>query len=352
MKNVIKKTIKYVEDVLQIDIGIEPVPKQELHNLPIYISNIYKLYRAQLLNVDLLLIEYIDPEGFSIFQLNKHIDLLIESTNKPVVLLMENISSLHRNRLIEKRINFIIPGKQLFLPDFLVDLREVNENRRLKRKTKKLLPSAQLMLLYHILKRNREWQIEEQSFTQLADRLGYTKMAITKAVDNLAVNNLCKVEGTKEKYIRFVKDRKTLWDLALPFFVNPVFKKVYVDKKPEGISLLRSNESALTEYSDMNPPRQKYYAIVRPRFYELQKKGQLKNPNEYEGAYCLELWKYNPQILTGDITGKQIVDPLSLYLSLQYTQDERVENALEMIIEKHIDCINIKRDGRTNTKHI
>jgi hypothetical protein len=159
MEDIIKKTVKYVEGILGLDIGIERIQKQELSNLPMYISNIYRLYRAHLFNTDFLLIEHVAPEGFSIFQLNKHIDLLIESTNKPVVLLMENISALYRKRLIEKGINFIVPGKQLFLPDFLVDIREVNENRRLKRKTKKLLPSAQLILLYHILKSNQHRQI-------------------------------------------------------------------------------------------------------------------------------------------------------------------------------------------------
>ena len=336
MEDIIKKTIKYVEGILGLDIGIERIPKQELSNLPIYISNIYRLYRAQLLNTDFLLIEYVEPEGFSIFQLSKHIEILRKNFHNSIVLFSENISALYRKRLIEKGINFVVPGKQLFLPDFLIDLREGYENKRLKNKTEKLLPSAQLILLYHILKRNQHRQIEKESFTQLAERYGYTKMAITKAVDNLVYNNLCKVAGTKEKHIRFVKDRKTLWEFALPLFVNPVFKKVYVDEMPEGVFLLQSNESALPEYSDMNPPRQKYYAIERPLFYELQKNGQLKNPNEYEGDYCLELWKYNPLKLADGISEKNNVDPLSLYLSMRDIQDERIENALEIIIEKYI----------------
>lgn len=336
MENTIKKLIKYVEDIQGFGMEIEQMPKQEIGNLPIYISAIYRIYQADLFNANFILIEYVDEEAFSIFQLNKHIDLLKNSLNRKVALLNENLSSINRKRLIEKGINFIVPGKQMFLPDLLVDLREGIQNRRLKKKTEKLLPSAQLILLYHILKRNEFRNLEEDSFTQLAYRFRYTKMAITKAVENLHHHELCTVEGTKEKYIRFVKERSGLWEDAIPLFVNPVFKKVYVDEKPEGILLLRSNESALPDYSDMNPGRQQYYAMERALFYELQKNGQLKNPNEHEGIYCLELWKYNPLKLAERINEKDIVDPLSLFLSLQDNHDERVESAMEMIIQNYI----------------
>ena len=224
----------------------------------------------------------------------------------------------------------------MFLPDFLIDLREGNQNPRLKKKTEKLLPSAQFILLYHILQRNENKQLASDSFTQLALKFGYTRMAISKAVDNLVYNELCNVEGTKEKYIRFINDRVELWQRALPLCVNPVFKKVYVDEKPEGLFLLHSNESALPEYSNMNPSRQEYYAIERAFYYNLLESGKLKNPNEQEGEFCLEVWKYNPLKLAEGITKENNVDPLSLYLSLTDTNDERVEMALQQIIEKHI----------------
>jgi hypothetical protein len=116
-----------------------------------------------------------------------------------------------------------------------------------------------------------------------------------------------------------------------------VFKRIYVDEMPEGMHLLKANESALPEYSDMNPSQQKYYAIEKGKFYDLQKNGQLKNPNEYEGKYALEVWKYNPEPLAHILNNNMnVVDPLSLYLSLKDSRDERVEMALEQIIEKQI----------------
>ncbi len=336
MENIKQKLLKYIDNILGCGIDLVLVPQNELGKLPMFISEMYNLYQSTLFNIDFILIEYRDIDGFSILQLEKHFDLLKNSLNKRVVLLAEDISSLYRKRLIEKGINFIIPGMHLFLPDFLIDLREGNKTPGRKRKTEKLLPSSQFILLYHILHNDVKRNLKEESFTQLASKFGYTKMAITKAVDNLLYNGLCTVEGTKEKYIRFLSTGADLWQSAFQLLVNPVFKKVYVDEKPQGIFLFRSNESALPEYSDMNPGRQTHYAIERSKFYELQKEGRLKNPNEFEGMYCLELWKYNPAILTEGITKEHNVDPLSLYLSLHDNRDERVEMALDTIIKKFL----------------
>src|SRR5690606_4481309 len=118
-------------------------------------------------------------------------------------------------------------------------------------------------------------------------------------------------------------------------FVNPVFKTVYTDKKPE--NLLHSNTTALEEYTDMNLGIQEYFAIERNRFYELEKANQFLNLNEENGNYTLELWKYNPEIIARDIPQKNNIGTLSLYLS---HKDgfiaERTDMALDQIIKKYI----------------
>lgn len=143
-------------------------------------------------------------------------------------------------------------------------------------------------------------------------------MAITKVVDNIKQLNLCEIHGTKEKYIYFHQSGSELWNQALDFLVNPVLKQVYIDEFPQGINLLKSNASALPEYSNMAKSRQEYFAIEKNLFYSMRKKEQLLNLNEYEGRFCLEVWKYNPMILTEGITHENNVDPLSLYLSMQH----------------------------------
>lgn len=86
----------------------------------------------------------------------------------------------------------------------------------------------------------------------------------------------------------------------------------------------------------MNESKLKHYAIDRGNFFKFRKTGQLQNLNDYEGNYCLEVWKYSPVALTRGITKKNNVDPLSLYLSLKDKKDERIEMALENIIKNYI----------------
>ena len=328
-----KKIEQYIESLIGADAHIEPMPKRDFGRIPMYINEIYRLFNAEFLNQELLLVAYKNEEDFSIAQLTKHFQLLSAALNKKVVLVIDRIETFNRVRLMHNKINFIIPQKQLFLPELLISLKENLKPQR-KEKKEKLLPSAQFILLYYLLHRYENKKIEEYTFKELAAKFRYTQMAITKAVENLKQFELCTVEGSKEKYLHFkFESRKELWGFALPFMVNPVLKKMYVDEKPNKLSMLLANDSALPKYTNMNPSRQQYYAIEKTDFYALLKNNGFKNLNENEGQYCLEVWKYDPSILTEGLAIDEAVDQLSLYLSMKDNADERTEAALETLID-------------------
>ena len=290
-------------------------------------------------NMEIILAELKNEDKLSIQQTEKQVQQIKNLLNLKVVVVLENIQAYNRKRLIEKGINFIVPGKQLYMPDMLIDLRESFVHPKTKQKNETLLPSAQFILIYHIIHRNQQWKLEEHPFKEIAHKLAYTPMAITNAIDNLKYHELIEVEGEKEKFIRFRYDRHELWNIAHQqnLLVNPVIKTVYVDEKPESLFLLQSNTSALPEYTDLNPSRQEYFAIGKTVFYSLQKSNALVNVNENEGRYALEVWKYNPLTLVDELPNdRAVVDPLSLYLSVKESRDERIEMALERILEKFI----------------
>jgi len=71
-------------------------------------------------------------------------------------------------------------------------------------------------------------------------------------------------------------------------------------------------------------------------FYQLEKENEFLNINPNEGKYCLEVWKYNPAKLVENFKNEaQVVDPLSLYLCLKNSKDERIEMAIEQIIKTY-----------------
>ena len=323
---------KYIRETLGIDLELGTIDDAELDQLPFYIAEGFNLYRLKLLGHNLILAE--NNEIPEVQQIEKQFEILAKILNSPCVLYTLNLPAAVRRMLIKRGINFIVPGKQLYLPALFTDLRETFQKPIPNKKT--LLPSAQVILLYSLLHKS-EVEIEQMSFKEIAEHLNYSQMGITKAVNNLVQLNLLKVEGTKEKYLRFNGTGKNIWDRASSYFVNPVIRQEYVDYLPENIILLNSNTSALPRYSAMNESRQQFFALDKGQFFGLKKSGLLNNLNKYEGKYCLEIWKYDPKTLTenGHLF-EMNVDPLSLYLSLRDYKDERIEMALDKIIDQYI----------------
>ena len=324
---------KYIQEVLGMEVNLYPISKSQLKQLPLYISESYQLYSLKMFNKDILFAALKNKEGLRILQLEKHTHQIQKQLNQPVVLMLENVQAYNRNRLIEKHINFIVPGKQLYLPHLLIDLRE--SFHRVEKKKKTLIPSAQFLVIYHLLNDDLKWKLEENSFKDIALKFGYSAMTISKAVDSLKKEELIEVLGEREKFIQFKYSKKALWEKAMDnnLLVNPVLKTVFVDEKPKCPSMLKSNESALPEYSNMNASSQHYFAIEKDEFYTLQKSNELVNLNEYEGKYALEIWKYKPLKIGA---ASKVVDPLSLYLSMKHCADERVEMALNQISKEYV----------------
>lgn len=332
------KLKRYIEEVIGETIHPVPVRGGQLGKLPLYLTEGYRFFDANLLGRDLLLVLPKVADEISILQFSKHQEILRHNVEKPVVFVFDYIEAFNRKRLIEKHLNFIVPDKQFFIPELFVDLRESYNRPKTQREQEKLLPTAQFILLYHLLHRYDTNSIENYAFKDLAKKLGYTPMAISKAVDNLKNHDLISVEGSKEKHIVFDRERIELWHMVNNenLLIDPVLRRVYVDELPRQ-AVLKANTSALPEYTDMNPSRQPFYAIEKTAFYALQRNNELTQLNEYEGEYCLELWKYNPiPLMEGLDLDWSVVDPLSLYLSLKDERDERIEMALDQIIEKYI----------------
>lgn len=335
--NIMEQLAKYISEALCVEIKINQFKKAEFDKLPMFIESLYMLYNTELYNQQLVFIRYKNEEDFSVKQAKIHIEIIRNTKQKKVVLILEKLSSIMRKRLVEKGINFIVPNKQLFLPELLIQFQESFSTIKPKNEAQKLLPLSQLILLFHFL--HRDIMIEKLSFKQLAQKLEYTQMAITKAVENLKQLSLITVTGEKEKSIHFSLARTELWHEIEKrnLFVNPVFKRVYIDEIPNNVNLLKSYTSALPEYSDVNPDNQQYFSIEKDLFYQLEKEKAFININPHEGKYCLEVWKYNPmKLVENRVNNNQVVDPLSLYISLKGSVDERIEMALEQLLIKQL----------------
>jgi hypothetical protein len=104
-----------------------------------------------------------------------------------LIYVREQVASHQRKRLIEQRIPFIVPGNQLYLPMLGIDLRE--HFRKQRQRPLKFKPATQALVLHLLLHHDDT----PRTPVELAERLGYTKMTMSRALDELEAEQLCEV---------------------------------------------------------------------------------------------------------------------------------------------------------------
>jgi len=312
---------KYLKDALGIDVEITKVKPYELNALPLYLTNEYDMHRIELYHRHFLLVAV--KNEFSAEKLRIHLEILGNTFDTISIAVTGQIESYKRLRLIEKKIPFIIPGRQMYLPDLLIDIKEYFNVPRGRKEV--MRPAMQLMLLYHLQVKS----LESISLKEIARNLGYDAATVTRAAAYFKSTGLCRIEGTKEKQLKFEKNKHELWEVAEPRMSAPISKCRFYAGYPVNENLKKSNSNALAFYTEINNEPVNYYAI--PRGYGKHLEGSvLETTDQREGNLCIEEWKYDPALLTTT----DFVDPLSLYLCFRESKDERIQIALERLIEQ------------------
>jgi hypothetical protein len=319
------KIVKYIQDALGVNLNLVKVNKEELKNIPFYILNAFNVWKGKIFDRDAFLLEKLNHEQLTPLQYEKQQELLEKKLLGPVIFVIPEIKAYDRKRLVQKKVNFIIQDKQMFIPQLLIDLKEYHVKPV---KIKYLQPSAQVVLLYHFQREN----LNELTYKQIAGLLGYPYLKISRALENLTNCNLCKTEGKKEKTILFHLEKQELWNKALEVMRSPFIKQVYINTALPATMVYKSNMNALAFYTDLNDDGLKHYAVSQNDFTKLKKNGKITETSNYDGDYIIEIWRYEPGVLTDN----EYVDPLSLYLAHKDDKNERIGLALEQIIKKYL----------------
>jgi len=316
--------IPYLKEVFGEGVVVEPAEDGVIKKVPFILTNTYTLWQGKILNKQVYFAVNKGEELLTPDQLRKQTDLLENIVNEPVILVLKGMESYNRNRLIQKKVNFILENKQMFLPDLLVDLKDYLKPERARQEY--LTPAAQYLLLFHLQKRN----LNGFTYKQLQEVLPYNYLTISRAVEDLASKGLGNTEGGKERHLLLREGRKELWTKALPFLTNPVKKTVYINEElPEQFRIL-TNINALAHYTNIGAAPIDHFAIGAKEFQRLHKQGTILMFSEYDGQYNVEQWKYNPI----SFEDEGYVDRLSLYLIFRDTSNERIEAELETMLER------------------
>jgi len=312
----IQKTIQYILSILDSDFEVKPLEKTRITLIPVFIEMSYRFYEVRLLGTDVCLLEPKDDHGYTPAQMEKQMQIIQSKLNMPAVFLLEHVASYNLNRLISRRINFIIPEKQFFVPSLLVALKKQSVQPVV---ADTIPPLSTFLLLYHLQKES----LEGYTTRKIAGKFDVSYANANRAVRWLLQRGLIITKGDKEKTISFSFIGKVLFDKALPLLSSPIESIGYTDEPVEADKACLSGMNALSVYSMLNPEKDKYYAFSRANWRETG----IVLDRQF-GKNAIEIWRYDPIPLSEN----GVVDKLSLYLCLKDNEDERVQIELEQLI--------------------
>lgn len=241
-------------------------------------------------------------------------------------LVAKELGSYMRRRLVGMRVPFVVVGQQIYWPWLGYLMTSQRPQRREPSPTEVLSPVTQMVLIAMLL-----GQVPTPaSATAMARPLAYTPMSMSRAIRELEVNGLVQAEPQgRSRIVHLAESPRGIWERARPLLRNPVRDTVRVlEDDLTGLELPRAGESALAQRTMLGVPSEPTYAVASRAWRGAENRPQAI-PMQDDGTCLVELWRYPPEVTARD----GCVDPLSLGLSLQDYTDERVEQALEELME-------------------
>jgi predicted transcriptional regulator len=295
----------------------------DISKVPISLRNTYKLYSMIILGIPCILLEIIDKAP-GVDSIRKHIKRIEEITNDQIVLYYKDITRYRRKSLVENKIPFVIEDGQIYLPFLGLHFKKTNES--VEEETKEFTPSAQTAYLHFLY--NKETVVNTTDFSRM---LGWSKMTASRALNELYNAKLLtyKMGGKtgRSKYYKRIAD-SDYFKKGSELLNSPIKKVVYLKMEPK--NSLTAGLEALTKLSMINPSGYKIRAIYRDNLMGSDLK-IIKNKDivKDEKLVELQIWGYDPQLFAKEGN----VDIVSLYASLKEDKDERVERALDEVLQ-------------------
>ena len=285
--------------------------------LPMYIAGSYD-FAVAILNGCRCIMLSSTEEIVTLPALKKQIKKIQEIENIPVVIKLPTISSYRRKKMIESGVPFIT-GKQAFLPFMGTFLTQENEETI---EVTKLMFSAQQLALMYLYNNSKKLYVSDAT-----KKLPFTAMTMSRAVKQLEATGL--FHTTKNGVNKIIESNYSgleLYEKIKEYMSSPVRKIGYLNKSEITEDMLLAGDSALAEVTMLNPNRVITYAVYIKTFVKEKLVNDLIDPDE---QVRVELWEYDPKQFSED----NMADRLSVALSFAENEDERVEDAIEELLE-------------------
>ncbi len=323
MAGIVTSFRKYISE--DIGISVSSFNRVKATSLPYFILDAYVLYRINILHKECVLLMARTDQEVSPATIKKHIGIIREKFCEDIIFVHPSLSARNRKRLIEYKVPFVIPGNQMYLPDLMIDLREHFFSARSSKP--KFSPSTQAVILYIL----HHFRAKPFIPSDMANQLGYSNTAMGRAFDEIEAANLgqINIEG-RQRCFWPLNEKRQFWQKAVLYLKTPVRRQVWIRTLPDELRTYEAGETALSRYSMLAPGKHKTFAVIRKDWDFYKRSDLLEEVKSKEDANLqLQIWNYSPKLLARGET----VDKFSLYLSLKDNNDERIQGALEEMME-------------------
>ena len=293
-------------------------------SLPIFMT-MRDIAMVEIYSVNFAIVDVMKEAELSVAAMKKQKAKYEEALQCPVAYKVVLNSVSMRNALVKNGVSFVdLPGN-VFLPFMGIVLQDVYKKQLVK--ADKMMPATQMVFLELLYMNDEESALK----SEVANKLNLTKTSITRATAQLEEMGLIEqIKSGTEISIKRNCSRKEYYENAKAYLINPVQKVITIMRYEATFESFGAGESALSQVSELNPPRIEECAIYKGEEIIDQLEIVDARYEDWDDCLNVQLWKYNPSYFARD--GR--VDPVSLACTFKGNEDERIEMCIEELLEE------------------
>ena len=306
--------------------GVEVKIREYKNKLPLPIfMTMRDIMMVEIYGVNFALIDVMKETELSVAAMKKQKAKYEEALQCPVAYEVALNSVSMRNALVNSGVPFVdLPGN-VFLPFMGIVLQDVYCKQLVR--ADKMMPATQMVFLELLYMRDEESALK----SEVAKKLNLTKTSITRATAQLEEMGLIQqVKSGTEISIKRNHPRKEYYEKAVVYLINPIQKVITIMRYEATFESLSAGETALSQVSELNPPRIEECAIYKGEEVIDQLESVDARYEDLDACLNVQLWKYNPSYFARE--GR--VDPVSLACTFKGNEDVRIEMSIEELLEE------------------
>lgn len=317
----------YVDEAFGAQLALVPITPK---TLPHFILDRYRLWQGHLQGRTMLVMalrEVLPAVSGATAQYLKHRDLVRRELGADLVLLLlDRANGAIRRQMMERKIGFLAPGAQIYVPEAFLDLRERAPTFAIAN-GESISPTTQMLIIAFLLRK----VTEDGNLTELANEMGVSIMSVSRTLDELEALQLAKAHQVgRQRRLHMLLGGRELWDKVHDRLQSPL-RKVRVVSTAHGAEIgPLAGTSALAHYTMLGEPQVETRAVLGASWKRIEATYAIRPATPFDDDRVeIQTWTYDPQPLAHD----GVVDRLSLYLSIRNDPDERVAQAADELLE-------------------